>query len=119
MTFVENKSGRDAGVDFAIWSDELGKIFGNPIIVEVKLGNFSSIQIRNIEEQLKRYSDKADAKIAILIYLDKNKKRHKLQSSLSPLLFSYDLEDFIEDLLEVTFEKLVLNQRNKIAHGLD
>jgi len=119
LTYVDNKSGRDEGVDFAIWSDELGKIFGNPIIVEVKLGNFSSMQMRKFEEQLRHYADKSDAKIAIFIYLDRNNKRHKLQSSLSPLIFSYDLEDFIEDLIKVSFEKLVLDQRNKIAHGLD
>ena len=119
LNYVENSTNKDKGVDFALWSDELGKIIGNPIIVEVKYGNLTSATFKNAEHQLLRYIDKTDAKVAILLYLDRNGKRHKIKSSLNPLIIAFDIEDFINDLLNQSFENIVLNQRNKIAHGIE
>lgn len=119
LNYVENSSNKDKGVDFALWSDELGKIIGNPIIIEIKYGNLSNSIIKNAELQLKQYIEKSDAKVAILLYLDKNGKRFKIQSSLSPLMIAYDAEDFVNDMLNQSFEGLILGQRNKIAHGTE
>ncbi|MCX6219903.1 MAG: hypothetical protein NTZ69_02805 [Bacteroidia bacterium] len=119
LNYVENSSNKDKGVDFALWSDELGKIVGNPIIIEVKYGNLTNMTIQSAELQLKHYIEKSDAKIAILLYLDKGGKRFKIQSSINPLFMAYDVEDFIHDLFNHSFEGVILNQRNKIAHGIE
>ena len=119
LNYVDNTTARDKGVDFALWNDELGRIIGNPIIVEVKYGNLSNNIFENAEQQIKRYIEKSDAKIALLLYLDKGGKRHKIKSSLRPLFISYDLEDFTKELINSSFERIVLNQRNKIAHGIE
>ncbi len=119
LNYVENSTSKDKGVDFALWSDELGKIIGNPIIIEVKYGNLSQSTIKNTELQLRSYIDKTDAKVAILIYLDRNGQRFKIQSSLTPLIIAFDAEDFVNDLLNNSFESLILGQRNKIAHGIE
>lgn len=119
LNYVENSTNKDKGVDFALWSDKLGKIVGNPIIVEVKYGNLTSSTFRNAEQQLLRYVDRTDAKVAILLYLDKQGRKYKLQSSLNPLIIGYDIEDFVIDLMNQSFESLILNQRNKIAHGIE
>lgn len=119
LNYVENTTNKDKGVDFALWSDELGKIVGNPIIVEVKYGNLNQHILRNAEEQLARYIQKSDAKVAFLLYLDKNGNRYKIKSSLNPFIISYDMEDFVNDLLHSSFDHIVLTQRNKIAHGME
>ncbi len=119
LNYVNNKRGRDKGVDFALWNDELGKIIGNPIIVEAKYGNLSSKVFENAEQQIRNYIEKSDAKIALFLYLDKRGKRHRIKSSLRPLFMSYDLEDFARDLTTSSFERIILNQRNKIAHGIE
>lgn len=119
LNYVKNFSDFDKGVDFALWSNELGRIIGNPIIIEIKYGNLSKNSFKNAEEQLKNYASKADARLALLLYLDKNNKRFKVQPSLNPLIISYDLEDFLNDLIKQPFENLVLSQRNNIAHGIE
>ena len=119
LSYVENETDKDKGVDFALWNDELGKILGNPMIVEVKYGNLTKDRFWQAEEQINRYIEKTDAKVALLLYLDRAGKRHKIKSSLNPLIISYDVEDFTTDLLTNSFESLILNQRNKIAHGID
>jgi len=119
LSYVQNETNKDTGVDFALWNDELGKILGNPMIVEVKYGNISKNTFQNAEEQINRYINKTDAKVALLLYLDRDGKRHKIKSALYPLIISYDVEDFVNDLLTHSFESLILAQRNKIAHGID
>lgn len=119
LSYVQNEINKDTGVDFALWNDELGKILGNPMIVEVKYGDISKSTFQNAEVQISRYINKTDAKVALLLYLDRDGKRHKIKSALNPLIISYDVEDFVNDLLTHSFESLILAQRNKIAHGID
>ena len=119
LNYVENSQNLDKGVDFALWNDELGRIIGNPIIVEVKYGNLSETMFHSAEEQVKKYAEKTEAKVALLLYLDKGNKRHKIKSHLSPLIISYDIEDFTNELINTSFETIILNQRNKIAHGIE
>lgn len=119
LNYVQNLSYADKGVDFALWNDELGRVIGNPIIVEVKYGNLTTESFKKAEYQIKRYTEQSDAKLALLLYLDKRNKRHKIKSSLRPLIISYDIEDFVKDLMSESFENIILSQRNKIAHGID
>lgn len=119
LNTVQNLTFTDKGVDFALWNDELGRVIGNPIIVEVKYGNLSRQSFNNAEHQIKRFTEKSDAKLALLLYLDRSDKRFKIETSLHPLIISYDVEDFVRDLLNETFENIILTQRNKIAHGID
>lgn len=117
LSYVQNETTRDTGIDFALWNDELGKILGNPMIVEVKYGNISETIFQAAEEQINKYVSKADVRVALLLYLDREGKRYKVKSSLHPLIISYDVEDFATDLLTHSFENLIIAQRNKIAHG--
>lgn len=119
LNYVDNTTARDKGVDFALWNDELGRIIGNPIIIEVKYGNLSNEIFERTEQQIRNYIEKSDAKVALLLYLDKRNKRHKIKSTLRPLFISYDLEDFTNELINSSFERIILNQRNRIAHGIE
>lgn len=118
INYVENSSNKDKGADFALWSNELGKIIGNQIIVELKYGQFNSSRLKDMEQQILHYMEKTEVKIGVLIYLDKDGQRHKFNSTLNPLIISYDFEDFVKDLLTDSFENLILSKRNKIAHGI-
>ena len=117
LKYADNKRGPDAGIDFALWNNKLGRIIGNPIIVEVKFGRLGEANFKKAEQQIQKYTEKSDAKVALLLYLDKTNKRFKLSPSLRPLIISYDIEDFISDLLKSSFESVILTSRNKIAHG--
>lgn len=118
LKYADNTRSSDLGIDFALWSNKLGRILGNPIIVEVKFGRLGQDTFRKAENQIQRYAEKSDAKVALLLYLDKTGKRFKLAPLLSPLIIAYDVEDFINDILKSNFENVILTSRNKIAHGL-
>lgn len=117
LKYADNSRGPDIGIDFALWNDKLGRIIGNPIIVEAKFGRLSDETFKNAELQIKKYAESSDARVALLLYLYRTGKRHKFKSSLNPLIIAYDIEDFINYLLESSFESVILTSRNKIAHG--
>ncbi|GEQ87453.1 hypothetical protein ULMS_29610 [Patiriisocius marinistellae] len=119
LNYVENNTNKDKGIDFALWSDNLGKVIGNPIIFELKYGRLNKARLENAENQIRKYIEVSDAKVGVLLYLDTENKRHKIKSSLYPLIISYDLEDFVNELIENSFDTILLNKRNKIAHGLE
>lgn len=118
IKYADNSKGPDSGIDFALWSNKLGRILGNPIIVEVKFGRLTDVTFQKVESQIIKFAKRSEAKVALLLYLDKTGKRHTIQSSLYPLIIGYDVEDFINDLLESNFENTILTRRNKIAHGI-
>jgi hypothetical protein len=119
LNYVQNAGMPDKGVDFALWSDSLGRIIGNPIIVEVKYGKLSTDIFDFTISRIKEYAEKSDAKLALFLYLDRKNRRFKFKSSLKPLIITFDLEDFVSGLISHTFENLILSQRNKIAHGIE
>lgn len=118
LKYADNSRGPDMGIDFALWSNKLGRILRNPIIVEVKFGRLGLETFKKAETQIQRYAEKSEAKVALLLYLDRTGKRFKLTPSLNPLIIAYDIEDFISDILKSNFENVILTSRNKIAHGL-
>lgn len=113
FNFVNNEKGHDTGVDFAFWNNKLN----TPIIVELKYGKLSHTNIKNFKEQITTYAINADAKIALLLYLDKSGNRFEITSSFNPLILAFDIEDFIQELLHNSFEDLILKKRNKNVHG--
>ena len=118
LNYVENDTDKDNGIDFALWNDNLSKIIENPIFFELKYGKFNKERLEKTENQIIKYIEISNAKAGILLYLDIENKRHNISPSLHPLIFSYDLEDFVKELIQNTFEAFLLTQRNKIAHGL-
>lgn len=114
---ASNIGGVDRGIDFALWSDKLGRTIGNQILIEVKYGNLQENSFEKYQHQLLNYIERTEAKVALLLYLDRSGKRFKMTASLYPLIISFDIEDFLTELLNSNFENVLLNQRNRIAHG--
>lgn len=109
---------RDNGVDFAVWDDSLAFAIGNPLFVQVKYGSLTPDQVHQAENQLREYVAKTEAKAAILLYLDKRGRRFNEKYSVAPLVLRFDLEDFVRELSRATFKEVILNQQNKIVHGM-
>jgi hypothetical protein len=109
-------SGRDAGVDCVVWSDQLRQTMGNPILIEVKAGNVDSGRLNDAEKQLGRYLQVAGAHYGIVLYLDRSGRRFG-HNPASPNILRFDLEDFAQSLQSSSFEEVLLAERNRIVHG--
>ncbi len=114
---IYNKYGADKGADFAIWIEELENFIGNPFLVELKYGDLNHNVITEVESKLKNYIFKAEAKVGMLLYLDRDGKRFDSNFKLNPLILRFDLEDFINGVSDQGLSRFILNKRNQMAHG--
>jgi hypothetical protein len=108
----------DEGADFAVWSEGLTYSIGNPILVDIKVGDIEQAQLQDIERQLSIKSARANVRLALLLYLDRRGRRVRSQGSVSPFVFSYDLEDFARALASHSFDSILLEHRNRVVHGI-
>jgi hypothetical protein len=118
VTAVQETKGGDRGVDFVVWSQPLQTSLGNPLLVQVKSGKLSGVTLRGSYNQLHTQVLKLGAVAGLLLYLDANGRRFDDREYRSPVVLGFDLEDFAKDLSHKTFEKVVIERRNRLVHGL-
>ena len=117
ISVIQQSGKPDTGADFAIWSDELGAILGNPILIEIKRTIRDRAQARQVTNQLTRYIEKNNSKSAIVLYLEglPSDRIQEFTNKFNILFFR--LGDIVEQLQNNTFADTIRIRRNRIAHG--
>jgi hypothetical protein len=114
----EARAVADLGVDFVIWSQSLQTSIGNPVFVEVKSGKLSGVTFRRAYNHLLTLALRLGSGMALLLYLDFEGRRFDEREHRSSSVLAFDLEDFALELASKTFEKVVVERRNRLVHGL-
>ena len=119
ISIIKQSDRPDFGADFAIWSDDLSGILGNPILIQIKKSIKSASQVKKVANQLLRYMDKSNSRSALVLYLE-GLSSYEAQSTarLFNIIF-FKLDEFIEQLQDKSFADTVRKRRNIIAHGRD
>jgi hypothetical protein len=108
----------DRGADFAVWDDRLAHSVGLPIFVELKVGNLDGQRLKETEWQLADAMRASSGRLGLVLYLDRNGRRFPTPTWDAPFVVRFDLEDFARDLARRPFAELVVEQRNKLVHGM-
>jgi hypothetical protein len=104
--------------DLAIWIDETQSIFGNPILVEVKVGQLSQARIDEAYHQLSQSLIRARARLGLLIYWDRAGARFKVAATHLPLVICLSIDELIDSLRLGTFTKALIAGRNRAMQGV-
>jgi hypothetical protein len=119
ISVIQQSNKPDIGADFAIWSDDLGAILGNPILIEIKRTIRSRSQALQVTNQLLSYMQKSNSKSAIVLYLE-GLQSDKIQGVAKQFnILFFQLGDFVEQLQNMSFADTIRIRRNIIAHGGD
>jgi len=110
---------RDEGADMSIWIDSLGSTIGNPILVELKLGNLSESILEKAEKRMQDYLCRTNLRSGLLIYLDRLGRHFKTPRFQIPFVIRLDLSQVFRELHEQTLDRIILEERNRIAHPRD
>lgn len=114
---VESSQGLDQRADMSIWVDSLDSTLGNPILVELKMGKLSEAFLKRSEEQLRNYLFKTNTRSGLLIYFDKQGRQFNPSQFKLPLVIRLEINDLIEKLVENSLDRVLLAERNRVAHG--
>lgn len=110
---LETSDGR--GADAVVWSQRLTRSVGNPILIEIKVGIIDDERLEQTEEQLKQYLSAAEASFGLLLYLDRDGRRHPIRGRY-PQILRVDATDFLDRLMRSSFERALLRVRDEAAH---
>ena len=114
---VESSNVPDIAADMSIWIDSLEQTLGNPILVEAKCGKLSETLLEQSERQLRGALRKSNLRSGMLIYLDSSRKHFRPSKFALPLVIRFEISDLIEKITKEPLDCVLLNERNKIAHG--
>lgn len=109
---------QDRGVDLALWSDVLTASIGGPLLVELKAGRLSEDRLRSAEMQLLTATQRVGARLGLVIYLDSEGRRFRAPRWETPYIIRFDLEDLASALTQRSFEDVIIEQRNRLVHGV-
>jgi hypothetical protein len=107
----------DRRVDFAIWSDALQPVTGNPLLVEVKGELRSGGALRKAAQQLSTATSAAGTGWGLLLYSDAwiSDERFLLAP---PNVLMLSLSTLFEEMRERPFAEIVTDLRNRRVHGV-
>lgn len=112
---VSSESG-NRGVDLVVWSDALGPLLGNPLLIEVK-SKFDRRSAGGIVQQLMRYLRASGSKFILLLYGEGPPADSQLFADMPGSILVSPLRNFLESLRQKTFDEVILDIRNANAHG--
>jgi hypothetical protein len=105
-------------VDFAIWSDALQPVTGNPLLVEVKGELRSADALRKAAQQLSTATSAAGTAWGLLLYGDVLISDERLLFAAPPNVLILSLSTLFEEMRERPFVEIVTNLRNRRVHGV-
>lgn len=109
---------KEIGADFAVWSDELDPILGNPLIVELKRTILRTSDVTNAGQQLGRYLAQSGGLWGLLLYQNGYDPDHPAWAELPPTVIAMRLDDLIRQLRRHSFPDVIRNRRNLLVHGI-
>ncbi len=116
---IAESEGRDIRADFAIWSDELEPLMGNPLIVEVKRTLGRKTDIAKTGNQIAKYLENASGVWALLLYQNGFEADHPSWTQLPPTVIAFRLDELIRQLRKRSLPEVVRKRRNQIVHGVE
>lgn len=119
ISVIQQSKTPDTGVDIAIWSDDLGAILGNPILVEIKRIIKNRSQALKVTNQLLNYMQTTNSRFAIVLYLEGLPSSRIQEFSDQFNILFFQIGDFVDQLQDKSFADTIKIRRNIIAHGGD
>ena len=117
VSIVRQSERQDYGADFAIWSDDLGTILGNPILINIKKSIRSHDQVKQITNQLTGYLHKTNSRSALVLYLEGIPSREAQNIARVFNIFFFQIGEFVQQIQDRSFVDVIRTRRNIVAHG--
>jgi hypothetical protein len=100
-----------------IWIDSLEKTIGNPILVEWKMGRIAEQRLIQTELKLLDCLNKAKSPLALLVYFDFDGRQFPSSKYKFANIIRLDIHSLINRAAKHDIDRLILEERNRIAHG--
>jgi len=107
----------DEGADFAVWIDEVQHSLGNPVLVQVKVGDLSGVRLDQATSQLRDYVAKTHGRSGLLVYWDRKSREFPAVSLDWPLIFRLSGRALARLASQGLLAQELVRLRNAAVHG--
>jgi len=108
----------DRGADFAVWSDVLEPLVGNPLLIEVKSRVREPQEVRVALKQLATAAAAGSARWALLLYGEGPTGGDSAWTNVPPNVLVLSLASLFEALRTRPFPDVIRDLRNERVHGV-
>jgi hypothetical protein len=110
---VVDNAGSDQGFDLGVWSDDLGAIAANPLLIQLK----RSISPQSVQQALRVVQAHPSAHAALIVYLEQPADtRAALSAARFPVL-AISLSELLARMRKASFAEVVRQLRSQAVHG--
>ena len=113
----EPSESRDQGADFAVWIDEVQNSLGNPVLVQVKVGDLSSLRLEQAASQLRHYVTKTHGRCGLVVYWDRQNREFPAVSTDWPLIFRLSGQTLARLASQRLLAQELVRLRNEAVHS--
>jgi predicted nucleotide-binding protein len=111
---VVDGANRDQQFDLGVWSDDLGAISANPLLIELK----RILRPEGVRRALSALHTTSSAQVVLIVYLDSERSSSSaLEMAKYPVL-AISLVDLLVQMRKSSFAEVVRHLRNRSVHGL-
>lgn len=118
--FIVEGFGRptNVGADLAVWLDSSSEVLSNPLLVDMKLGDFSDARLTQVESSLNNYlyTLGPSAGTGLIVYLNRSGRKLGRKSPDWPRILRISAEDLIDDLAMGHLEQTLMSKSAGLAH---
>lgn len=107
----------EIGADFAVWSDVLESLVGNPLLVEVKAKLRTHADVNRAARQLSTYLGASGSRWGLLLYGEGPDPDSAAWARTPPNVIGLPLRALLDGLRSQAFPELVRDLRNRRVHG--
>lgn len=108
---------REQGADFAVWIDELQDSLGNPLLVEVEVGDLSAGLLRQAAARLRHHVSKTHGRCALLVYWDEDNREFPPAPPEWPLILQLSGTTLTALISQGRLVQELVRLRNAAVHG--
>jgi hypothetical protein len=115
-TVVSAPPAAGRGVDLAVWSDDLGPLIKNPVVIELRSRLKGKEHLKQTTARLAAALDSTRTQLGLLIYAASGEAIDE-DAVLDPRILVFSLEEFLHLLKDTGFSDLLRRARNGRVHG--
>jgi hypothetical protein len=115
---VTSEEADDQGADLALWIEELQTTVGNPILLELKVGDLDAQRLASAENGLRSWLLQSRSFLGLLVYWDASGRRFSKTMGVFPLVHLMSADELLSSLRDGKLATELASVRNKAVHGI-
>lgn len=117
VEIVLKSPSEDRKIDLAVWSDKFQRLFGHPLLIQMKVRIANETHARNALRQCAEIAAKSGITWSLLLYGDGPPTSRRSWASVAPTVLVISVAELMKKMRDQSFVDIIVDLRNRRVHG--